>query len=218
MPLERDANGNILRAVGGFQATSPISGMGGPDSGMAHWVASHAKTGMVPLHKMPKTVRVENRAEKGYVKQWFGVVNGELYPEGARDDDPATWIQPGDTIYLPTEIALTLFGFFGSDGQKSMEERERVIKMFGDWQYEGIPFEGSRRQVSMHKVGPPPNLPDFILSFVDQRMKPLGEPVSLFDWCVGTKPRWHVTKDKAIKERDAEELERRIRWALQPAS
>jgi len=218
MALVRDSSGKILFAKGDFQAGAALENMGEADtSGMRQWVLSHSKTGMVPLARMPRTVLVHNRAEKGYVKVWYGVRDGQMYPDGAVSDDKSTWLQPGEDLYLPTEIALGLFGMFGIDGPEANKERLRVIIMHGNWQFEGIPFEGSKKNVSMNIIGPPPKLPDLMLSFVDQRNKSLSEPISFFDWCVGT-TRYRKQVDKAIAHRDAEELEIRKReFSLEPA-
>src|SRR5579875_3666990 len=127
-----------------------------------------------------RTMKVTNRAEKGPCKgrPFLGSYGGVLYPEGADAEDEATWLQPGESMTIERDAA---FHFFGRIFDPLMPDKQDVIRMYGDYQWEGVPDSGLVGRIpKMRKIGPPP-LPDLMIVQVDQRGREIGETASLYD-------------------------------------
>jgi hypothetical protein len=132
---------------------------------------------------MQKTIKVFNRAEKGALKgkPTFLVFNGQTYPDGIDRDDESTWLQPGEEVLVEKDVILTLFGYIMHKALTA-EERSEIIRRFGDWKYEGVRETGNHGQPpTMKIIGPPLHLADLVLTQIDSRNRPVGQPVAVFD-------------------------------------
>lgn len=122
-----------------------------------------------------RTVKITNRAERGYVKAFCGAFDGEAFPEGASEDN-TTWLQPGESMTVPKDAAIH---FCGNVWDPMAADGDDIIRRYGDWQYESI--LGSGRGVTVRKIGAPMQLPDLLVVQVDQRGRELHEPIAVYD-------------------------------------
>lgn len=151
----------------------------------------------------PKTWRVFNRAERGHVKVWMDSFNGEAYPEGSTDDK-RTWLQPGESMVLPLDAGLHLFGniFLANStdpaARKTLVESARqIIERTGGFELE-TQAANPANHPELRVIGGPIGLPDFIISPLDGRERVVGKPVALYDVY------WNATKG-IVKPRRAHE-------------
>jgi hypothetical protein len=142
----------------------------------------------------PKFWQVKNRAENGNVKVWMGVFNGELFPDGCDPDDKHTWLQAGDSMMLPLDAALH---FFGNVFDPRTPEAMEIIERCGGFELE-TQKANPGRNAEVRVIGGPIGLPDFVITPIDGRLKPIGISVELYPhyWGAVRKKVLKVRKDK----------------------
>lgn len=112
---------------------------------------------------LSRTIRIINRAAKGPMagKAFAGKFDGQLWPEGAFEDDEESWLQPGEYMDVPKEVAWHLCGEFLWN-PAARDSRMDIVNRYGDWEYEGYPDGISGGRPKMVRVGLPP-LPDLVV-------------------------------------------------------
>jgi len=173
---------------------TPLHGATGPvgepmgDVGTARRAVKADKAeDLVPdFRALTRTVRIINRGEKGTLDREDGTpgtlhrgfmacVNGELYPDGADPEDEDTWLQPGEYMDVPKDVAISIAG---NCFDPVLPDRNDIIRRYGDFQYQEGP--AILRNAPTVKVGPPA-LPDLVLQQVDGRGRLVGEPRAIWD-------------------------------------
>jgi hypothetical protein len=129
---------------------------------------------------LARTIRIVNRAMKGPLKDqpFLGSFNGELYPDEVDSLDPATWLQPGEYMDVPKEVA---FHLVGNVWDPTLPDRMHVINRHGGPQYQK-PLGGKANPgaAAMTVIGLP-LLPDLVVGEVNARGKNAGVWIEVFD-------------------------------------
>lgn len=123
---------------------------------------------------LSRTMRIINRAEHGPMKnKAFSVVhNSEIWPDGADREDESTWLQPGEYMDVPKDVALHICG---NIWDPRLPDKSDIIHRYGDFEYEPTAWgQGSGRMPKAVPVGPPP-IPDIIVCELDGRSQPKSE-------------------------------------------
>ncbi len=133
-----------------------------------------------PVERMfkgaPKQWRVTNRARLGNVKVWNGTFDGERFPEGATDDKN-TWLQPGESMFVPIEAGLH---FVGNVFDPRAPEAIEVIERCGGFELE-TEASAPGKNAPVRVIGGPIGLPDFVVECIDGRGKIVSEPVAVYE-------------------------------------
>ena len=122
---------------------------------------------------LARSMRIVNRATKGPEagKPFCCRVNGEMWPEGADNDYPETWLQPGEYMDVPKDVGLHICG---NVWDPKMPDKQDIILRYGDFQYQETPWgTASGRMPKMVRAGLPP-LPDLAVSEIDGRHREKG--------------------------------------------
>jgi len=133
---------------------------------------------------LSKQMRVTNRAKKGAMKgkPWMWVYGGEAYPEDADRSDPpdqSTWLQPGESMVVPREVAIHIFGAIFAPG---LPDKLDILSKHGGWEYMPTPSAGlPGRMPPMQIVGPPPRMADLLVQQIDGKGKAVGPELSLLE-------------------------------------
>jgi hypothetical protein len=144
--------------------------------------AEQAKTPDVwrEYNALARTIRIVNRAAKGPLagKPYIGVYNGELYPDETDGLDQTTWLQPGEYMDVPKEVA---FHLVGNVWDASLPDRMNIVNRHGGPRY-ARPTGGKANPgaAAMQIVGLPA-LPDLIVAEVNGRGKESGAWIEVFD-------------------------------------
>lgn len=145
--------------------------------------AQMAKTPEVwkSYNELSRNLRIVNRAQKGPMKGHpFAIrVDGVIWPEGADPEgypDPDTWLQPGEYMDVPKDVALHICG---NVWDKNLPNKMDIVQKYGDWQYEEQ-NQGVGRMAPMVRVGPP-DLPDLVVCELDGRSNPKGDWKPIFE-------------------------------------
>lgn len=121
-------------------------------------------------NELSRSIRIVNRASKGPMagKPFMAKSNGESWPEGADNDFPETWLQPGEYMDVPKDVALHLVG---NVWDPRLPDKQDIILRYGDWDYKGNKWgEGSGRMPAMVRSGLP-SLPDLAVTEINGRHK-----------------------------------------------
>ena len=124
-------------------------------------------------NELARSMRIVNRASKGPLagKAFMAKCNGEAWPDGADNDDEGSWLQPGEYMDVPKDVALYLCGNLWDP---KLPDRMDIIHRYGDFQYQGTEWgQGTGRMPPMVRVGFPP-LPDLAVSEIDGRHRERG--------------------------------------------
>lgn len=159
-----------------------------------------------------RTVRVTNRAEKGYVKAWFAHWNGNVYPSDSKFSDKASWLQPGESMELPVHVAIFCLGDFSNPDVP--ESRQRYADKIGGFHTK---FQDKRMRtflenVAAEIVGPPIFAPDLLVEVLDDRGRPIVDKISTFEHFFGEDAEYMygpLTDEE--KEIEAKEIARRFK-------
>lgn len=116
---------------------------------------------------LSRTIRIVNRAAKGPLagKAVIFVFGGEIWPDGAAGDFQDSWLQPGEYMDVPKDVALHICGNLWDPALPSKQD---IIGRYGDFQYEEHPNGVAGRMAPMVRTGPP-SLPDLAVCEVDGR-------------------------------------------------
>jgi|GEM_PF-3728353 len=121
-------------------------------------------------NELSRSIRIVNRAAKGPMagKPFMARCNGEAWPEGSDNDDESTWLQPGEYMDVPKDVALHMVG---NVWDPKLPDKQDIILRYGDYQYQETPWgTASGRMPKMIRTGPPP-LPDLAVTEVNGRHK-----------------------------------------------
>ena len=153
------------------------------------------------FERLSSLCKITNRAEKGYVKHFRTSFDGVIYPDGADEDDNATWLNKGETMTVSLEVALHICGNFLDP---KLPDKQDIIARYGGWEYEGIRSEGlSGGPAPVNIIGPPVGLPDLVVIQVDQRGRELGSPFALYDeYTKGFRPNQRQRKETAARDKE----------------
>jgi len=168
-------------AEGAFVEDAP-AGMVVAPVGPAQRVAAQKTNAERVYAGLSRTWKLTNRAEHGAMKGkpfMFGF-NGTLYPEGADGDDSSTWLQPGESMTIDREAAIHVVGDIFSPLKP---DRDQMIAQYGGMEYDMQPTQDAKvagRVPVMTIIGPPVDMPDLLISQVNQRGKE-SEQVSLLE-------------------------------------
>lgn len=135
---------------------------------------------LVEFNKLSRTIRIVNRAEVGPLKgkPFMGVHSGEQYPDEIDSLDDSTWLQPGEYMDVPKEVALHLCGNLWDP---SLPGKVDVTNRYGGLQY--VPPAGGSvagRTAPMIARGMP-LLPDLMACEINTRGKVSGEWKSMYE-------------------------------------
>jgi hypothetical protein len=162
------------------------------------------------LRGAPKFWRVTNRAQLGNVKVWMGAFDGRVYPEDATDDK-STWLKAGEAMMLDLDAALF---FFGNVFDPRLPDAEAIIERTGGLELE-TEEKAPGKNAPVRVVGGPIGLPDVLVEPIDGRLRPIGEPVAVYELYWGKLQRRGImhrrsSKDPQQREVEAELLQQRI--------
>jgi hypothetical protein len=166
--------------VGGFQEEAP-SGVEAASVGQAVRAESGKIVPERVYNGLARNFKITNRAKIGprAGKPFMTCVGGETYPEGANGDDPSTWLQPGEGMFVDRSTAMYICG---NVFDRLLPDKQDIIRRYGDWEFEGIPEQGVVGRIPPLKIiGPPRYMPDLVVEQVDQRGKRMGEPIAMFE-------------------------------------
>lgn len=124
-------------------------------------------------NELSRSMRIVNRASKGPMagKPFMVKVNGEAWPEGSDNEEPETWLQPGEYMDVPKDVGLHICG---NVWDPKLPDKADIILRYGDYQYEGYQFgTAGGRMPNMVRTGLPP-LPDLAVSEINGRHKEIG--------------------------------------------
>lgn len=128
--------------------------------------------------ELSRNLRIVNRASRGPMagRAFAARFDGQMWPEGADNDDESTWLQPGEYMDVPKDVALH---FCGNIWDSSLPNKLDVIQRYGDWRYkEGQ--GGTGGMAKMVREGPP-ELPDLAVIELDGRSKEKGNWKCIYD-------------------------------------
>ncbi len=131
-------------------------------------------------NELSRSIRIVNRASKGPCagQPFMAKCNGEAWPEGADNEYPETWLQPGEYMDVPKDVALHMVG---NVWDPTLPSKQDIILRYGDYDYKGNKWgEASGRMPAMVRTGFPP-LPDLAVSEVNGRHKEVGGWKCIFD-------------------------------------
>lgn len=198
MPYEETTRGK--RPVGGFSSEPPPGMSGQP---VAHAFV-RTKTAeqlskdpdlLKEYNQLARIIRIINRGKKGPMagKPFAARFNSEVWPEGADDHDPASWLQPGEYMDVPKDVALHIVG---NVWDPTLPSKMDIIKRYGDVEYEAPPSgKSDPRNASMTAVGPPP-LPDLVVCEMGRGDQPASAYIAVFDlYC----PQWARAEKELVK-------------------
>ncbi len=113
---------------------------------------------------LSRLMRIINRGTVGPMagRAFAAKFDGQIWPEGADAQDESTWLQPGEYMDVPKEVAWHFCGEFLWNHQ-AQESKRDIINRYGDWEYEGYEHGSAvGRNAKMVRIGMPP-LPDLIV-------------------------------------------------------
>lgn len=130
-------------------------------------------------NELSRTIRIVNRAAKGPSKDrpFVAAVNGEVWPDGALGDHPDTWLQPGEYMDVPKDVALHICGNLWDP---ALPNKADIIGRYGDFEYKEQPNGVAGRMAPMTRSGPPP-IPDLGACELDGRSKEKGAYKMMYD-------------------------------------
>lgn len=128
---------------------------------------------------LSRHIRIVNRGAKGPCKgkAFLGVHDGQLWPDAADPEDPETWLQPGEYMDVPKDVALHLVG---NVWDPKLPSRQDIIRRYGDVAYEIAPGgKTDPRNTPMTAIDAAP-VPDLIVCEISGD-KPLSEYKAIFE-------------------------------------
>lgn len=131
-------------------------------------------------NSLARIIRIVNRGMKGPLKGkgFCGKCNSEMWPEGADPQDEETWLQPGEYMDVPKDVALY---FVGNLWDPKLPDRIDIIQRYGGPQYERPTNDKvDMRNAPMNAVGPAP-LPDLLVCEVGRSDMPASDYRAVFD-------------------------------------
>jgi hypothetical protein len=129
---------------------------------------------------LSRTIRIVNRGEKGPMagKPYLGVFDGEQYPDEVDSLDQTTWLQPGEYMDVPKEVA---FHLVGNVWDPTLPDRMNIINRHGGPQYmKPIGGKTNPGAATMQMVGLP-KIPDLVVAEVNARGRESGKWIEVFD-------------------------------------
>lgn len=129
---------------------------------------------------LSRSIRLVNRAQKGPMKDkpFCGVHDGILWPDGADPEDDTTWLQPGEYMDVPKEVA---FHMCGNIWDPTLPNKADILKRYGDYEYsEPQGGKTNPQGAPMIAVGPAA-LPDLLVAEASARGKQQSEWKAIFD-------------------------------------
>jgi hypothetical protein len=132
------------------------------------------------FNALARTMRIVNRADRGPLagKPFCASFNGELYPDEVDGLDESTWLQPGEYMDVPKEVA---FHIVGNVWDPNLPDRMNVINRYGGPQY-AKPSGGKANPgaAAMQVIGLP-RLPDLVVAEVNARGRESSGWIEVFD-------------------------------------
>lgn len=158
---------------------------------------------------LSRNIIIVNRAEKGPQagKPFAHSFNSEAWPEGASTYDRSTWLQPGEYMIVPKDVALHICGNLWD---QSLPDKMSIIQRYGDWKYDAKEEALVGRMARMVRIGPPP-LPDLLACELDGRGKPKGSWKSLYEAYMANEVLGDVTQSEEDLAKEAIETWERVK-------
>lgn len=131
------------------------------------------------FNELSRTMRVVNRGMKGPMKgrAFLGVANGEQWPENVDADDESTWLQCGEFMDVPKDVAFILFGNLWDPRRP---DRTDIIRKYGNHPFTPPPDEKVSGMAPMTPQGCPP-IHDLVIYEIDSRGRKSGDFRFLYD-------------------------------------
>lgn len=130
-------------------------------------------------HELSRMMRIVNRAMKGPLKgqPFMGCADSLQWPDDVDSDDERTWLQPGEYMDVPKDVAFVMFGNLWDP---SRPDRQDIIRKYGNHPFEPPKDEKVAGQAPMIPTGCPP-IPDLVVYEVNARGQRAGEFKFVYD-------------------------------------
>ncbi len=146
---------------------------------------------------LSRNLRIVNRATRGPMagKSFCARFDGQIWPEAADNEDETTWLQPGEFMDVPKDVAIHICG---NIWDPNLPNKMDIIQRYGDWKYRATPDGSVGRMAAMVREGPPP-IPDLAVIELDGRSKEKGAWKCIYDLYMKGEP---LVKDLTVSEAD----------------
>lgn len=141
------------------------------------------KDGIRDLHKeyneLSRMMRVVNRGVKGPMKGkgFLGCADGQLWPDQVDADDERTWLQPGEYMDVPKDVAFLMFGNLWDP---TRPDRADIIRKYGNHPFERPGDDKVSGMAPMIPTGCPP-IHDLVVYEIDSRGQKVGDFRFVYD-------------------------------------